>query len=181
MHETFPDKLAFTDLETTGPWPPEGEIIEIGAVIADTKSLNVIDQMNVKVKPSHIRSATPESIRVTGYREADWQDALPLNQALNLYMKQAKDAVFCTWRVAFDFAFMQSALHDTGLLPGHHIATHLCVYSMALFALQKENVGPFRLKNVAAYLGIQPEPEPHRAINGAEQALEVYRKLRSMQ
>ena len=61
MHETFPSKLAFTDLETTGMWPPEGEIIEIGLVVADTKNLKIISTLNLKVRPNHIATASPEA------------------------------------------------------------------------------------------------------------------------
>lgn len=177
MHETSPTKLAFTDLETTGMWPPEGEIIEIGLVVADTKTMKIIERLNLKVQPQHIETASAEALEINGYRAEDWHNALSLDQALRQYLKKARGAAICAWRVAFDFSFLQSAMHDTRLLQDHHLHTHVCVYSMALFALQKENIQPFRLKNVAMHLGIQPEPEPHQAMNGAMQAYEIYKKL----
>lgn len=180
MHESFPAKLAFTDLETTGMWPPEGEIIELGLVLVDAHSLGFLDRLNLKVKPQHIATAHPEALRVNGYSPNQWRDAVSLDTALRQYIEKAKGAALCAWRVAFDFAFLQAAMHDTGLLPEGHQTTQLCVYSMAFHALHKKNIRPFRLKTVAQFLGLPPEPEPHRAINGAEQAFEIYKKLRAL-
>lgn len=180
MHESFPDKLAFTDLETTGMWPPEGEIIEIGLVVAETKTLEIIDRLNVKVQPQHIATAHPEALRVNGYSPEQWHDAVSLDTALRQYIEKARGAALCAWRVAFDFTFLQAAMHDADLLPTGHQTTQLCVYSMARQALRDKNIQPFRLKTVAQFLGLPPEPEPHRAINGAEQAFEIYKKLRAL-
>lgn len=45
------DVLILVDLETTGLNPMNGVILEVGAVIADAKTLNVIDQRSWVVKP----------------------------------------------------------------------------------------------------------------------------------
>lgn len=177
MHDTLPSTLAFTDLETTHMWPPEGEIIEIGLLLVKTDSLDIVDRLNLKVKPKHITTATPEALAVNGYADDKWTDAVELRDALEQYIAKAKGAAMCAWRVGFDFAFLQSAMHDAGLLPEGQQQTQICVYSMALQALRQADIQPFRLRQVAKFLNIPPEPYPHRAINGAEQAFEVYKKL----
>jgi DNA polymerase III subunit epsilon len=177
MHDHFPDKLVFIDMEMTATWPPVGEIIELGAVIADTNNLGIVDRLNIKIIPTHIATADPAALKINGYRADDWSDAVPLKQALQIFLAKASGAAFCAWRVAFDFAFFQAACYDTGLLPAGRFTTQVCVYSMALQALKGKPIQPFRLKTVAQYFGIPPEPEPHRAVNGAEQAFEIYRKL----
>ncbi|MBI2984011.1 MAG: 3'-5' exonuclease [Candidatus Kerfeldbacteria bacterium] len=177
MHETFPNRLAFTDIEATGMWPPAGEIIEIGLVVAEAQTLEVVDRLNVKVRPTHIETAVAGALRVSGYRPEDWQEAVSLRQALDQYVKRAHGAVFCAWRVAFDFSFLQFALETNGFLPKEHFTDHLCVYTMAWYVLREKHIKPFRLRQVAEYLGLPPEPEPHRAVNGAELAWAVYRKL----
>lgn len=177
MHESFPQKLAFTDLETTNMWPPEGEIIEIGLIVADTTTLEVLDRLNLKIRPQHVTTANADALRVNGYTAEQWRDAVPLDTALRQYIEKAHGAALCAWRVAFDFAFLQAAMHDAGLLPAGHQTTQICVYSMALQALRLENIQPFRLKNVGKFLSLASELEPHQAINGAEQALAIYKKL----
>lgn len=176
MHETLPDRLAFTDLETTNSWPPSGEIIELGVVISSS-DLTITERKNWKLQPQHIATASPDVLRYNHYSEEDWADAVDPAVALQEYVSLVRGAGLCTWRIAYDFVFVQEALERCGLFDKKIFDTHICVYSMALQALRHEPITPFRLHQVATFLGIPPEPSPHRAINGAEQAFEIYKKL----
>lgn len=54
--------LAFTDVETTGLDPHIHEIIEIGLVLVEHKDLTVVEELNLKIKPEHIETATAEAL-----------------------------------------------------------------------------------------------------------------------
>ena len=53
----------------------------------------------------------------------------------------------------------------------------LDIFTMAWAKLRGDGLPSFRLDSIAQALGIAPEPMPHRAVNGARAAYEVYRKL----
>lgn len=177
LHITFPDRLAFTDLETTNSWPPEGEIIELGLVLVEAKTLKVIDRRNWKLRPKHIATANPEVFQYNHYSGEGWIDALPAKEALQQYLTMTAGSAFCSWRVTYDFVFLHDALRTEGLLAPKQFETQICVYSMALQALHQAAITPFKLKTVAAYLSLPLEPEPHQASGGGELAFRVYQKL----
>ena len=60
--------LAFTDLETTGDIFTKHEILEIGLVVVNQKTLEVIDELNLKIKPLYIENVVPAALAKNGYK-----------------------------------------------------------------------------------------------------------------
>ena len=84
--------LAFVDIETTGLDVLEHEIIEIGCVLT-TPDLEVIEEFELKIKPEHIENANPVSLKVNHYKEEDWVDALPLEEAMQIFAEKVKGCI----------------------------------------------------------------------------------------
>jgi len=168
--------LAFTDVETTGTDWLRHEIIEIGLVVADQRTLAVIDELDIKVRPALIELAEPRALEVNGYRPEDWLDAVPLREAMTVYSAKAAGAIFMAHNAVFDWPFIQMAFRQTGVanLMDYH---GLCTMSMAWCKLRDTDLRGLSLKDVAPYLGVPPEPPVHRAINGARTAYEVFKRL----
>lgn len=167
--------LVFTDLETTGLSAQDHEIIELGAVIT-TPDLEVIGEIDYKIRPEHIENAQPEALAVNGYRAEDWGGAIALGDALYQYGKSAENAMFVAHNPTFDWPFVQEGFRKAGIespLDYHRIDT----FTMAWFALRKQGLDRFNQDNVSAHLGIPVEARPHRAINGARQTFAVYKRL----
>ena len=90
--------LAFPDLETNGveplrykrrwywPWskyPVEWhEIIEIGLLLVDQKTLQIINKLDVKIKPAYPERMTEIVLKVNGYSSNIWKDAISLSEAM---------------------------------------------------------------------------------------------------
>ncbi len=108
--------IAITDLETTGTDPQINEIIEIGLVLIDQTTLKILDTLDVKVKPEHIEAATEFALKLNGYNEAGWRDAISLREGVAQYIAKTKDAIFCASPVTFDWAFMAAAFRKTNLV-----------------------------------------------------------------
>ncbi len=182
--------LAFTDLEMTGlemfryengifqPWH---EICEIGLILADQKTLTVMDELNVKVKIEHPERMDPGAQEVNGYDEADWKDALSLKEAMALYNEKVKEAVFTAHNVTWDWGFMDIAYALTGIktsLDYHRI--DLLSHAKAALEAKGYELEKYRLSRLAEFLGLHPEPLPHRAINGARAAYDVYKSIKEL-
>lgn len=174
-------KLAIIDLETTGFDPRKHEIIEIGCVVVDEMTLEVIDQFDMKIKPEYIEDADPGAFKVNGYNEEEWKDGITLHQAMmQLYERlvpvPGEKCLFMSYNVTFDWGFFQQALYKTGL-PDPFNYHRLDLLTMAYCKIPHSKMQSWRLKSVCAYLRIVPEPKIHRGANGALKAYEVYKKL----
>lgn len=173
--------IAITDLEATGLDCNVHEILEIGLVITD-ETLTIHETFSVKIKPEHIETADPTSLKINGYSPEEWNDAVPLHEAITRYEKILKNAKFCSHNPTVDWGFLRLAFKKTGIMPTPDYTTNyhrIDVFSLAWHALKDNPPNSFRLRDIASHLGIAPEPEPHRALNGALLAFEVYKKLMS--
>ena len=169
--------MAIVDIETTGDDELKYEILEIGLLLVRQKDLEVIDSGNWLVKPHHIETAIPAAIERNGYNENDWRDAQELGEVMPEFSGKTKDAVFTAFNVSFDWAFIKNAFRTTGVpnLMDYH---RLDIMTLA-WAMGGDNLERFNLKAVAEFFGVPPEPDVHRALNGAETALAVFRKIKN--
>ena len=186
--------MAFTDIETTGiepvkykklwywPWPKHPiewhEIIEIGLILVDQKNLEIINKLDVKIKPRHPERMTEAVLKVNGYDPNLWQDATSIAEAMTSYGELTKEAIFCAHNMTFDWSFIELAFQKTGVknLMDYH---RVDLFTMAWLKLNNK-LERFSQKTVNEFLGIPPEPMPHRAVNGAMAAYQNYKKLISL-
>ena len=179
MKPIFDLPLAFTDIETTGLRVGYHEILEIGLVLVDQKTLEVRDEWEIKVAPSHPERAMPSSLAVNGYHEAEWADAVSLEEAIKEYAKRVEGSLLAGWNTRFDAAFLSLAFSECGMDIYKAMDYHAFdVMPLALEALRENRPARFSLNGVAAHLGLPQEPTVHRALNGAKGAFEVYKALR---
>lgn len=168
--------IALVDLETTGLNGNTDEIIEIGCIVFDTKTMEIIDTMDVKVTPEHIETASPRALEVNGYTQEAWEQAISLHAAMLLLCEKTKGATLMAYNVTFDYSFLKTAFEQTGF--ENEMNYHrLDLLSIAWARLPHHKVNSWSLKTVCVYLGIAPEPKVHRAIHGCEASYEVYKKL----
>ncbi|MDO8623992.1 MAG: 3'-5' exonuclease [bacterium] len=168
--------IAITDVETTGLDPASQEIVEIGLVLLNQQTLEIVDILDVKVQPEHLETATEFALKLNGYNATDWQGALTLQGAMALYGEKTKDAIFCAHNVTFDWSFILEAFKKAGVknLMDYH---RVDLFTMAWMKLRNSGIEKLNLNEVAKYLGIPEEPMPHRAINGTMTAYEIYKRL----
>lgn len=167
--------IAITDLETTGDVFGEHEIIEIGLVVFDQKTFEIIDTLDMKVKPKHIERAVPAAIERNGYNEKNWRNAVSLEEAISKYSEKTKGAIFCAYNATFDWGFMNEAFRKTGMkdeMDYHRLDLLSIVWAKGLKESAKWN-----LKIACEMFGVPPEPEPHTALNGAMTAYNLFKKL----
>ena len=169
-------KLLFIDLETTGLDFNRHEIIEVGCLLVDGKSLKVIDEYHARVKPEHIETADKEGLKVSGYSKRKWKDALPLKEVLKEVVKFAPKAMVAGWKVDFDWWFLDTNLKKLGVK--HQFDYHLVdVISIAYIHLRSQKrPKKLNLRSVARSLGIRVD-EQHSAMTDIRATYEVFKKL----
>lgn len=165
--------IAITDIETTGLDAAVHEIIELAVVVVDQHTLKVLDRYQARTKPYHIRTAAKRALEVVGYTEQAWRDAIPLQTALETYIRKASDAVFCSYNVYLAYSFMDTAFKMSG------VEDPTDYHRLDLFTLAWSRLGLVSptLDSICKRIGIPPEPLPRRAMDGADKQLEVLRAL----
>ena len=168
--------LAIVDIETSGDDELKHEILEIGFLIVRKKNFEVIDSGNWLIKPHHIENAIHAALSRNGYNDYDWRDAEELSKVMPIFSEKTQNAIFTAFNVTFDWAFIKNAFRVTGapnLMDYHRLDILTLAWTMGGDSLEH-----FNLKAVSEFFGTPPEPDPHRAINGAEAALNILRKLK---
>ena len=174
--------LAFVDVETTGFDPIKNEIIELGAIIVkqipagNTVTLEVIHELEYKIKPRRLETANPQALRINGYNEADWLFASELDQVLKDFSEKASGATFVAHNLTFDFRFMENAFLESGVANKLHYGK-LDTISIAFARLhENEKAQAFSLGALASLLEIKNE-KAHTALADARTTFLVYKKL----
>ena len=179
------DKLVLIDFETTGLDPQKHEIIEIGALLCDPKTLDICWEYESKLKPVMIDQAQPEALAVNGYTPELWKDAQAFIPGFTDFLAKLDHTMFFTGQnVWFDVGFYQHALtrlrmYDDLIDPldptPHGYSYHrLDIASMA-WPFQKDPV--YRMSKLSAVFGVVPEHSTHRAINGVRNEYALLKKI----
>jgi DNA polymerase III epsilon subunit-like protein len=168
-------KIAMTDVETSGDIFEIHEILEIGLVVFDPQTLEITDTLDLKTKPTHIENAVPIALQVNGYNEKDWENAVSLEEAMQLYSAKTEGCIMCAYNAAFDWGFLSMAFRKTkvGSKMDYHYLDLLSI-AWAKGLAKKEK---WSLKSACELFGVPPEPPVHRAINGAMTEYELFKKL----
>lgn len=177
--------LAFLDLETTALDPFEGEIIEIGIVLAkqdeDPEGLPVLTKLSehlIALLPEHIETADPKSLEVCRYHERDWSHAVSAREGVEKALSILKDTIIVAQNVGFDWAYLQKAVHDQGMVIEGVVHYHkLDLASMAFGKLYGESaLFKYSLRELAAYFEVE-NPDAHTALSDARTTFLVAAKL----
>ena len=170
--------LAFVDIETTGLDVLEHEIIEIGCVLT-TPDLEVIEEFELKIKPEHIENANPVSLKVNHYKEEDWVDALPLEEAMQIFAEKVKGCIMVGQNIAFDSGFIEHAFSKLDIANTMHYH-RLDTISIAWAKLHNDpNLEHFSLREMCLRFGIKND-KAHTGLSDARATYELYKKLMSL-
>jgi len=180
---TFLNKpLVILDGEFTSLDPLKQEVIEIGAIKVDQRTMTILDRFEEKIIPTHIESADADSLRVNGYTAESWQDAISMKEAFTKLATfvGSERATFGGWNVTLDWTFIAMAFRELHIENpfDYHVFD---IRSVAAEYLKNESsLQKITLSTTSEFLGLPPEPIPHRAVNGAECAYQILKKLREL-
>jgi DNA polymerase-3 subunit epsilon len=164
--------IVFIDLETTGLDPNKHEIIEIGLVSMDYKTLTVWGERSWKVRPKRLEDADPKALEVNGFTPEAWEDAVYLQDALVEVAQNIENATMAGHNVHFDLDFLKAGFASVGLkMPKtdyHRIDTATLGWVLEWAA----GISSRSLSALAEYHHFK-RPSPHRALDDARCAAKV--------
>lgn len=168
--------LLFIDLETTGLDPTRHEIIEVGALLVNGKTLKVKKEYQTKVMPEHPETADKKALKISGLSPTSWKRAKPLVQVLRDLNKLAPEAMLVGHNISFDWAFLEIAYRNFNI-PWTFDYHRLDLLSIAyIHALTDPKIKKLRLQALADYFNIKREKK-HRAMEDARTIYKLFRKL----
>lgn len=172
--------LIFLDLETTGLQVQKHEIIEIGALKVNCKKpFNIVEELEVKVKPKSIEKADKKALKVVRYTSEEWIRASSLEEALAKLEEFGRNGVLVGYNVNFDWAILNRAYYSLGTTDPFYYH-RLDVMPMAYCKLYgKHSLKRFSLGEVCKYLKVKRENE-HRALSDAKTTYLLFKKLMEM-
>lgn len=176
-------KIALLDCETTGLDAQLHEILEIAVIVFDDETLEPLDTYETKVWPEHIDTAHPKALQVNGYSKEEWSKAgaVPLKDMMMALSAGTDDCVVMAYNIHFDLSFLDQAQRTTGIALNFK-RYPICLRAIAWHELDHRN--PFEgwsMKSVCEKLGVPPEPNQHRAMNGVVAEFEIYKALKRRQ
>jgi DNA polymerase III alpha subunit (gram-positive type) len=175
--------LAFVDIETTGLNSRENEIIEIAVIrvrqnwsVGEKPVFEKIFEWSAKIKPLHLETADPVALKINGYIPSEWQDSIPLAQALKEFIEKTENAIMVAHNVAFDSEFINAKLFDLKIQNKMHYH-RLDTVSFAFGKLYSApEVGRYSLGELCKYFGII-NTKAHSALSDAQADFELFKKL----
>ena len=168
--------IAFVDLETTGLDPSRHDIIELGVVLVDARTLEVLDEYEALVIPERLGDAQLDALAINGFTTAAWEHALPLREALLAVAPLLDGALIAGHNVGFDWSFLEAGFRRAGLALPNVDYHRLDTASLAWPLVVTGELPSMSLEPLAKLLGLE-RPHPHRALADARCSLEVARRL----
>ncbi|HBH84884.1 MAG: hypothetical protein A2X05_16150 [Bacteroidetes bacterium GWE2_41_25] len=173
------------DIETTGPDPRRHSIVEVGAIDFDSPGIFFNERCQIRDGAE----IDFKALEINGLTLNEIQDPAILTQkelisAFMIWTDQLEDKTIAGQNVDFDINFLNESFARCGLnfsLGKRKVDQHSIVYAHFL----KRNIRP-PLKDgfsdlnsdiIMSYVGLPPEPKPHRAINGARFEAEALSRL----
>jgi len=173
------------DIETTGLDPRLHSIVEVGAIDFDCPG----NYFNARCQIWEGAEIDLKALEINGLSLAEIRDKTILTQidlisGFMNWMENIEDKTIAGQNVDFDINFLNESSARCGLdfnLGKRKVDQHSIVYAHLL----KRNIKS-PLKNgysdlnsdfIMNYVGLPPEPKPHRAINGARYEAEALSRL----
>jgi inhibitor of KinA sporulation pathway (predicted exonuclease) len=154
----------------------EMEIIEIGAVVQCTRTLEIVSEFETCVRPVRHPELTEFCMRLTGILQSEVDHAPPFADAIAAMQEwtcQFDDALFCSWGDYDRNQFLQDcAFHDVAypFRSGHLNVKAAYSRSMGL----KKKLG---LGEALRHAGMRFEGSPHRGLDDARNIARIVRRV----
>jgi len=167
--------LVFFDTELTG-LDLKNEIIEIGFIKAKAGTYEHLAEGSIKIKPTRLANANPESLLISGYNEKGWENAVDLKTALTQFLQYTEGCMLVGHNLPMDWGFLKKSLEECGLAANFYYKG-LDTFALAWQKLAEvPTIKRFALSELAPHFGID-QGNAHRALDDARTTYRIFLKL----
>lgn len=160
-------KVSFVafDFETTGLYPAQDTIVELGAVrFLDSK---VVAEYQALVNPE--RPIPADAVKVSGISNEMVKDSPVLSQVLPGFMSFIEGSVLLAHNAGFDLGFLRTELERHSLGQVSNMVIDTLPLARKAFPGQKS----YSLQNLAAFLNFPPN-QAHRALDDSIMCMRLF-------
>ncbi len=144
----------------------EMEIIEIGAVMVDSNTLESVSEFEIFIRPSRNSQLTPFCTKLTSITQADVDQAMDFKYAIEQFkswMYQYDNFVFCSWGDYDKSQFVQDCKFHQVAYP--FTSEHINIKK--LFSTNQNLSKKFGMAGALKMAGIELQGRHHRGIDDA--------------
>lgn len=153
------------------------EIIQIGAVKLD-ENFNVIDKINLYIKPNLYKEMHPYVEKITGITIEFLEDKPYFTQAYKDFEKflSNEEHIFCIWGIG-DLKALYRNLSYYDMLKSDLILKYVDVQNLATKYIKYSKGGCIGLKTAIELLELPLKEDFHNALNDALYTAEIFKKI----
>lgn len=161
---------------------PEAEIVEIGGLVVDQKTLEIEKEFFYKIKLQKPELADEESLEMIGYNQENWKEAKTIDQVLKELIPLFKDNIMVGFNLAMDYARLEKALAENGFYfekgkADPFYRRRIDVLSMAYLKLKENSqIKYFSLRELCQFYDIKISNE-HNALEDSRATYLLFKKL----
>jgi DNA polymerase III epsilon subunit-like protein len=172
--------ITVLDTETTGLDYKQHEIIQFAAVrffLNEDTTINIVDKVDLKVKPKNIELASYQALKINGYTEQTWIGSLPMECHLNVIEQFiANSDLLLGQNLIFDLRFIQRAFTaNQKALP--KFPRYIDTRQMANNLVQKGILKNASMDRLCEHYQVKVYGRSHTALTDCHRTLSVWMKL----
>ncbi|MCH9609056.1 MAG: hypothetical protein S4CHLAM45_08170 [Chlamydiales bacterium] len=175
----------FLDTETTGLDPIRHRAIEIAFKIVESSVVVASYETVISQPPEVLEAADPESLKINGFTEDlilnGKNEATVAMEIIDLFNEAGvgkKSAIFICQNPSFDRSFLLQLIsinEQRAMGWPYHWLDLASMFFAKNPAVEEERL--LSKNAIAKELGLPPEGEPHRAMNGVNHLMECFEAL----
>lgn len=168
------------DTETTGLDLKKHQIIQLGLIqyeYKDDGDLRLLEKFQYNIKPSNIKAASPEALKINGYTEEQWEDAEPFAACFPLldYVFKSSDSLIGQ-NLIFDLRFIKKEYWRYGMIMPK-VPKYIDTKYMGQQLVNEGKIKSCSMDNMCKHFSIKFNGRAHTALTDCERTVTVWERL----
>lgn len=168
------------DTETTGLDLKKHQIIQLGVIQYEHKDdgdLRLLEKFQYNIKPSNIKAASPEALKINGYTDDLWGDSEPFTVCFPLldYIFKSSDALIGQ-NLIFDLRFIKKEYWRYGLIMPK-VPKYIDTKYMGQQLVNEGKIKSCSMDNMCKHFSIKFNGRAHTALTDCERTVTVWERL----